>query len=246
MVSATQIARVFGVIQRQTRPRLRCIRFGESPFLTRFRSLGISASDWHRFTTFKKNTTSSTVIQRTMVYYFSGRCSWAANSIYFGSDRKSRAGSPMIYKYTKCHTPVHTTTKYRAQLHTTNILKKFHNPNVLQKELLCKNVYNFIKTDSSIQQHIGPTTAIWLNKLSSQKVQPYMYWTISNSARVFIIINSLSYFCSMKSFTRLRRYKGPNVLSPVTIYPKQTNWLAHGPSSAFVCAFGQYNQIHSH
>ena len=122
----------------------------------------------------------------------------------------------------------------------------FHNPNVLQKELLCKNVYNFIKTDSSIQQHIGPTTAIWLNKLSSQKVQPYMYWTISNSARVFIIINSLSYFCSMKSFTRLRRYKGPNVLSPVTIYPKQTNWLAHGPSSAFVCAFGQYNQIHSH
>ena len=125
-------------------------------------------------------------------------------------------------------------------------LKKFHNPNVLQKELLCKNVYNFIKTDSSIQQHIGPTTAIWLNKLSSQKVQPYMYWTISNSARVFIIINSLSYFCSMKSFTRLRRYKGPNVLSPVTIYPKQTNWLAHGPSSAFVCAFGQYNQIHSH
>ena len=77
-------------------------------------------------------------------------------------------------------------------------------PNVLQKELLCKNVYNFIKTDSSMQQHIGPTTAIWLNKLSSQKVQPYMYWTISNSARVFIIINSLSYFCSMKSFARLR------------------------------------------
>ena len=55
-----------------------------------------------------------------------------------------------------------------------------------------------------MQQHIGPTTAIWLNKLSSQKVQPYMYWTISNSASVFIIINSLSYFCSMKSFTRLR------------------------------------------
>ena len=75
--------------------------------------------------------------------------------------------------------------------------------NVLQKEVLCKNVNNFIKTDSSMQQHIGPTTAIWLNKLSSQKVQAYMYWTISNSASVFIIINSLSYFCSMKSFTRL-------------------------------------------
>ncbi len=27
--------------------------------------------------------------------------------------------------------------------------------NVLQKELLCKNVYNFITTDSSMQQHIG-------------------------------------------------------------------------------------------
>ena len=37
-----------------------------------------------------------------------------------------------------------------------------------------QNVYNFIKTDSSMQQHIGPTAAIWLNKLSSQKVQPYM------------------------------------------------------------------------
>ena len=35
MVSATQIARVFAVIQRQTRPRLRCIRFGESPFSSR-------------------------------------------------------------------------------------------------------------------------------------------------------------------------------------------------------------------
>ena len=45
------------------------------------------------------------------------------NSIYFGRDRKSRAGSPMIYEYTKYHTPVHTTTKYRAQLHTTNILQ---------------------------------------------------------------------------------------------------------------------------
>ena len=32
-------------------------------------------------------------------------------------------------------------------------------------------MYNFIKTDSSMQQHIGPTTAIlfWLNKLSSKK-----------------------------------------------------------------------------
>ena len=42
-------------------------------------------------------------------------------------------------------------------------------------------MYNFIKTDSSMQ----------LNKWSSQKVQPYMYWTISNNASVFIIINSL-------------------------------------------------------
>ena len=42
---------------------------------------------------------------------------------YFGCDRKSRAGSPLIYKYTKYHTQVHTTTKYRAQLHTTNILQ---------------------------------------------------------------------------------------------------------------------------
>ena len=107
-----------------------------------------------------------------------------------------------------------------------------------------QNVYNFIKTDSSMQQHIGPTTAIWLNKLSSQKVQPHMYWTISNNARVFIIINSLSYFLLNEIIhqTQESGYKGPNVLSPVTIYPKQTNWLAHGPSSAF----GQYNQIHSH
>ena len=29
----------------------------------------------------------------------------------------------VVYKYTKYHTPVHTTTKYRAQLHTTNILQ---------------------------------------------------------------------------------------------------------------------------
>ena len=43
--------------------------------------------------------------------------------------------------------------------------------------------------------------------------------------------------------------RGPNVLSPVSLWQstlKQTNWWAHGPTSAFVCAFGQYNQIHSH
>ena len=40
------------------------------------------------------------------------------NSIYFGRDRKSLAGIPLIYKYTKCHTQV-----YHAQLHTTNIFQ---------------------------------------------------------------------------------------------------------------------------
>ena len=33
---------------------------------------------------------------------------------------------------------------------------------VMQK---CIGAYKFIKTDSSMQQHIGPTTAIWLNKM---------------------------------------------------------------------------------
>ena len=36
------------------------------------------------------------------------------NSIYFGCDRKSRAGSPLIYKYTKYHTQPLNTTQHRA------------------------------------------------------------------------------------------------------------------------------------
>ena len=58
-----------------------------------------------------------------------------------------------------------------------------------------------------------------------------MYWTISNSARVFVIINSLSYFCSMKSFTRLRSQDIRGLMyypTPPLPGPKSRMWKEEG------------------
>ena len=101
------------------------------------------------------------------------------------------------------------------------------------------------------------TTFIWKRILLLYGKEYYFYmeknttfiWKriLSNSAKVFIIINSLSYFCSMKPFTKLRSQdvtcKGPNVLSPGHVTNKL---IGTWPNVCLCVSFGQYNQIHSH
>ena len=120
MVSATQIARVFTVIQRQTQPRLRCIRFGESPFPDVISFVGHFYQRLTPIYVFKKDYFVDSDSEDYGILFL--------RKMFMGGQLiryilVAIAGSPLIYKYTKYHKQVHTTTKYRAQLHTTNILQ---------------------------------------------------------------------------------------------------------------------------